>query len=66
MLLYMFLPVASYSSETRLRYWSGYMLFYEKIEGSRTPDPLFAGPISRGININLPLLKQDSEGEIHV
>ena len=40
------------------------MLFYEKLEGSRTPDPLFHGPISRGVN--LPLLKQDSEGEIHV
>ncbi|XP_071800380.1 ubiquitin carboxyl-terminal hydrolase 24-like isoform X2 [Asterias amurensis] len=55
---------SSYSSETRLRYWNGYMLFYERLEGANTP----LGPMSKvptGTN-RVTLLKQDSEGEIHV
>eukprot|EP00057_Strongylocentrotus_purpuratus_P016370 XP_011670844.1 PREDICTED: ubiquitin carboxyl-terminal hydrolase 24-like [Strongylocentrotus purpuratus] len=30
----------SYGPENRLRTWSGYMLFYEKMEGMRSPDPM--------------------------
>ncbi|XP_022101626.1 ubiquitin carboxyl-terminal hydrolase 24-like isoform X2 [Acanthaster planci] len=55
---------SSYSSETRLRYWNGYMLFYERLEGAVTPvGP--AGKVLAGTN-RVTLLKQDSEGEIHV
>ncbi|XP_038074652.1 ubiquitin carboxyl-terminal hydrolase 24-like isoform X2 [Patiria miniata] len=55
---------SSYSSEMRLRYWNGYMLFYERLEGAITPvGP--AGKVPAGNN-RVTLLKQDSEGEIHV
>ncbi|XP_071490931.1 ubiquitin carboxyl-terminal hydrolase 24-like [Diadema antillarum] len=33
-------PSGSYGPESRLRTWSGYMLFYERMEGMRTPNPM--------------------------
>ncbi|XP_033116308.1 ubiquitin carboxyl-terminal hydrolase 24-like [Anneissia japonica] len=49
-------------SETRLRYWSGYMLFYEKIEGTKTPD----STLQRSSVPRAAILKHDSEGDIQV
>ena len=57
--------LGSYSSETRLRYWNGYMLFYERLEGAITPVGLAGKAPVAGAN-RVTLLKQDSEGEIHV
>ncbi|XP_070563005.1 ubiquitin carboxyl-terminal hydrolase 24-like isoform X2 [Ptychodera flava] len=50
--------------ETRQRYWNGYMLFYEKTEGTRTPEPSLKRPPSRATRA--ALLKHDSEGDIQV
>ncbi|XP_071953763.1 ubiquitin carboxyl-terminal hydrolase 24-like [Antedon mediterranea] len=49
-------------SDTRLRYWSGYMLFYEKIEGTKTPE----ATLPRATVPRAALLKHDSEGDIQV
>ncbi|XP_077980970.1 ubiquitin carboxyl-terminal hydrolase 24-like [Glandiceps talaboti] len=50
--------------ETRQRYWNGYILFYEKIEGTRTPEPSIRKPPPRAMRA--ALLKHDSEGDIQI